>query len=67
MSANDQEDEHIDTEDLERAEAGTGEKAPLKANEEDAHIPDTELSYSSEEAKESAKDNDPTAGQSPTH
>jgi len=60
-------DEHIDEEDLKRAEKGTGEKAPLLANEEDAHIAETELDNPSEEAKESAKLNDPTAGRSPTH
>ena len=60
-------DEHINEEDLKRAEKGTGEKAPLVANEEDAHIAETELDNPSEEAKESAKLNDPTAGRSPTH
>ncbi len=67
MSENDQSGEHIDKEDLERAETDTGRKAPFEANEEDAYIPETELNNPSEEAKESAKDNDPTSGQSPSH
>jgi len=67
MSENDQDGEHINKEDLERAEKNTDEKAPLRANEEDAYIPETELTNPSEEAKESAKDNDPTSGQSPSH
>ena len=67
MSANEKKQDHIDEEDLKRAESGTGEKAPLKANEEDAHIAETELDNPSEEAKESAKKNDPTAGKSPSH
>ena len=70
MSDQDQQDaaseEHIDEEDVKRAEKETGDKAPLATNEEDAHITDTELDNPSDEAKESAKRNDPTAAKSPT-
>lgn len=60
------ENDHIDKEDLDRAENHTGSKAPLEANEKDAHVAETELDNPSEEARESAKDNDPTAGRSAT-
>lgn len=58
---------HIDENDVARAERETGETAPLKSNENDAHVPDTELTNHPKEAQENAEENDPTAGKSPSH
>jgi hypothetical protein len=58
---------HLDEDDLERAEKGAAQESPLAANEEDAFVPDTELDNPDPAAKESAKKNDPTAGGAADH
>lgn len=58
---------HIDKDDVFRAEKGTNRDAPVKANEKDTYVPDTELTNPPNEVKESAAENDPTSGHSPTH
>jgi|GEM_PF-2529034 len=57
---------HLDDEDLKRAEKNTDREAPLTATEEDAYVPDTELRNPTEKAKKSAQKNDPTASRSQT-
>lgn len=59
-------DNHLDREDLKRAEKGTAKADPLVATEEDAQVPDTELTNPAENTKESAQKNDPTSDRSPT-
>ncbi len=57
----------IDEDDVARAEKGSKREAPVNANEKDAYVPDTELTNTPEEVEESAAENDPTSGRSPTH
>ena len=59
--------DHLDEDDLKRAEKGMDGKSPLVANEEDAFVPDTEQDNPSSAAKDSARKNDPTAGDAADH
>jgi hypothetical protein len=53
---------HLDKDDVKRAEKETHEDSNLACNDEDCHIPDTELTHIKPD--ESAVQNDPTAGKS---
>ncbi len=55
----------LDKEDVKRAEGETGEKVPLVSSEEDAYVPETELTHD-EASDEDKLRNDPTAGKSHT-
>ncbi|WP_411828095.1 hypothetical protein [Luteolibacter sp. AS25] len=58
-------EEKIDKSDLDRAENGSPNKVPLKANEEDAYVEGSEL-QSSEPTEEEKQANDPTSDRSST-
>ena len=58
---------HLDEDDLKRAQKGMDEKASLLANEEDLFVPDTEQDNPDPAAKEAAKKNDPTSGDGTDH
>ncbi|MFD2257895.1 hypothetical protein ACFSSA_14525 [Luteolibacter algae] len=56
---------HLTEKDIKRGEEDSKDKSHLRANEEDAHIPDTELTNSKPEDSEK-NENDPTSGKSAT-
>jgi len=56
--------EHLDEDDLKRAEKGTDREVPLVANGVDVFVPDSELDNPDRATKEMAKKNDPTASRS---